>query len=375
MATPGRPEGTRTVSEKSRVPECRSAGVPGSVPHSRPWITSADVRAAARVLKGGMLAQGAEVAAFEAEAGAFLDLPPGVAVASGTAALHLALLALGVGPGDEVLLPSYVCVAPLHAIEYVGASPRLADVDPATYNLDPADARRRLTRRTRALIVPHLFGLPADLDALLALGPPIIEDCAQSFGARYRDKLAGAFGALSIVSFYATKLLTTGEGGMVFSQDRRLLDHIRDRRDYDERRRHAVRYNYKMTDFQAALGRSQLRRFPGMLARRAAIARRYHRGWAHLPARLPSPRADRTHVFHRFVIGLPAAASPKAQALATLGVTARRPIHRPLHALLGLKGYPGAAEAFRHALSVPLYPALTSGEEALVIRAVLRSLR
>ncbi len=322
-----------------------------------------------------MLAQGSEVVAFEAEAGAFLHLPPGVAVASGTAALHLALLALGLGPEDEVILPSYVCVAPLHAVEYVGARPRLADVDPTTYNLDPTDVRRRLTRRTRAIIVPHLFGLPADLDALLALGPPIIEDCAQSFGARYCNRPVGTFGALSIVSFYATKLLTTGEGGMVFSRDRRLLARVRDRRDYDERPRHAVRYNYKMTDFQAALGRSQLRRFPGMLARRAAIARRYQRGWAHLPARLPSPSGDRTHVFHRFVIALPTAASPKAQALATHGVTARRPIHRPLHALLGLEGYPGAAEAFRHALSVPLYPALTSKEEALVMRTVLRSLR
>ena len=105
---------------------------------------------------------------------------------SGTAALHLALLGFGIGPGDEVILPSYVCVAPLHAVEYVGATPRLADIDPATYNLDPADVRRRCTRHTRAIIVPHLFGLPADLDALLRLGIPVIEDCAQAFGARYR---------------------------------------------------------------------------------------------------------------------------------------------------------------------------------------------
>jgi perosamine synthetase len=322
-----------------------------------------------------MLAQGADVAAFESEAGAFLGLPPGVAVSSGTAALHLALMALGVGPGDEVILPSYVCVAPLHAVEYVGATPCVADVDPATYNLDPGDVRRRVTRRTRAIIVPHLLGLPADLDALLSLGPPVVEDCAQSFGARYRDQPVGAFGALSIASFYATKLLTTGEGGMVFSRDRRLLNRIRDRRDYDERRHHAVRYNYKMTDFQAALGRSQLRRFPDMLARRAAIARRYRRQLADLPVRLPGHTADRTHAFHRFVIGLPTPVSPMTQKLATLGVTARRPIYRPLHTLLGLNGYPGTTQASRHALSIPLYPALTSTEEATVIHALLRILQ
>ncbi len=345
------------------------------IPHSRPSITASDIREVIRVLKSGMLAQGAEVAAFESEAGAFLGLPPGVAVSSGTAALHLALLALGVGPGDEVILPSYVCVAPLHAIEYVGATPRVADVDPATYNLDPGDVRRRVTRRTRAILVPHLFGLPADLDALLSLGPPVIEDCAQSFGARYHDQPVGAFGALGIASFYATKLLTTGEGGMVFSRDRRLLNRIRDRRDYDERRRHAVRYNYKMTDIQAALGRSQLRRFPGMLTRRAAIARRYRHQWADLPIRLPGHTVDRTHAFHRFVIGLPRLVSAITQRLATLGVTVRRPIYRPLHALLGLDGYPGTAQAFRHALSIPLYPTLTSTEEATVIHALLRILQ
>lgn len=342
------------------------------IPHSRPWITAADVRAVAHAIQGGALAQGTEVARFEAEVGAFLGLPPGVAVSSGTAALHLALLGLGIGPGDEVILPSYVCVAPLHAIEYVGATPRLADVDPATYSLDPADVRRRITRRTRAIIVPHPFGLPADLDSLRALGPPLIEDCAQAIGARYRGRPVGSFGAVSIVSFYATKLFTTGEGGMLLSRDRRLLARLRDRRDYDERRRHVVRYNYKLTDFQAALGRSQFRRLPVMLSRRAAIAGRYRRRWADLPITLPALPAGRRHVFHRFVIGVPGAAAPVARRLSRLGVTARLPIFQPIHITLGLDGFPGTSHAFRHGLSVPLYPALTSREEALVIRGLQR---
>jgi dTDP-4-amino-4,6-dideoxygalactose transaminase len=343
------------------------------IPHSRPWITPADVRAVVRVLRRGALAQGAEVEQFEAEVGAFVGMPDGVAVSSGTAALHAALLGLGVGAGDEVILPSYVCVAPLHAIEYVGATARLADIDPDTYNVDPIDVRRRCTRRTRAIIVPHLFGLPADLDALLRLGIPVIEDCAQAFGARYRNRPVGTFGTIAILSFYATKLFTTGEGGMVLSRDRRLLARIRDLRDYDERRRHATRFNYKLTDLQASLGRSQLRRLPAMLSRRAALAARFRRHWAALPIGLPVADARRTHVYHRFVVSCPAAAASTARQLSTQGVTARLPVFQPIHRTLGLDGFHGSDRAFRHALSVPLYPALTSKEAEVVIHALQRT--
>jgi len=342
------------------------------IPHSRPRVTAADARAVARVVRSGRLVQGDEVAAFEAEVGAFLGAPPGVAVSSGTAALHLALIGLGIGPGHEVILPSYVCVAPLHAVEYVGAAPRLADVAPRTFNLDPADVRRRITRRTRAVIVPHLFGQPADLDALLGLGLPLIEDCAQALGATYRGRPVGTFGVVGILSFYATKLLTTGEGGVVLSRDRSLLARLRDRRDYDERRRHALRYNYKLTDFQAALGRSQLARFPASLARRQAIANRYRHALASLPIGLPEPDGRRTHAYHRFVIAVPGPATTAARALRALGVGARPPVFQPIHRTLGRSGFPGSEEAWRHALSLPLYPGLTAQEQAHIVRAVRR---
>jgi dTDP-4-amino-4,6-dideoxygalactose transaminase len=263
-----------------------------------------------------------------------------------------------------------VCIAPVHAVEQVGATPRLADVDPDTYNLDPGDVRRRCTRRTRAIIVPHLFGLPADLDAVLRLGVPVIEDCAQAFGATYRDRPVGSFGTISILSFYATKLLTTGEGGMLLSRDRRLLARARDRRDYDERRHHAPRFNYKLTDFQAALGRSQLRRLPRMLSRRHALAARYRRGWAALPVRLPVPDGIRTHAYHRFVLSCPRTATEIAKRLASHGVVARPPVFRPIHLTLGLTGFPGSAQAYRHALSVPIYPTLTRAEAQVVIGAL-----
>ena len=350
----------------SARPPLPSAGIP----HSRPQISAADIRAVARVVRSGLLTQGAEVAAFEREIGGLLSLPPGVAVSSGTAALHMALVGLGIGPGDEVILPSYVCVSPLHAIEYVGATACIADIDPSTYNLDPRDVRRRLTRRTRAIIAPHLFGLPADLDSLLALGVPLIEDCAQALGATLDGRPVGSFGRIAVLSFYATKLLATGEGGMLVSRDPRLLSRLRDLRDYDERRRHRLRFNYKLTDMQAALGRSQLGRFPAMLARRRAIAARYGRQLRELPLGLPSTDARRTHAFHRFVVAAPGAAIAAVKRLESLGVRARRPIFQPLHATLGLAGYPGSRHAHRHALSIPLYPSLHRHEEATIVDAI-----
>jgi dTDP-4-amino-4,6-dideoxygalactose transaminase len=282
----------------------------------------------------------------------------------------LALLGLGIGPGDEVMLPSYVCVAPLHAIEYVGATARLADIDPHTFNMDPADVRRRLTRSTRAIIVPHMFGRPADLDNLMAIGLPIVEDCAQALGASLAGHPAGSMGHIAVLSFYATKLLTTGEGGMVLSRDRRVLSRIRDLRDYDERTVHRTRHNYKLTDMQAALGRSQFRRLPAMLRRRRTIAREYCRRWNDLPLRLPTENARTTHAFHRFVISLQASPTAAARTLAALGVTARRPIFRPIHTTLGLDGYLGSTEAYRRALSIPIYPTLTAQQEQRIVVAV-----
>ena len=339
------------------------------IPHSRPTITADDAAAVSAVLQTGQLAQGEQVRRFEEAVAAYAGRRGAVATNSGTSALHLALLALGIGAGDEVLIPSYTCVALVNAIGYVGGTPRLAEIDPRTYNLDPEDARRRLTAATRTAIVPHMFGLPADLAPRVEWGIPLIEDCAQTFGAMYRGRRVGGFGAISICSFYATKVFTTGEGGMLLSDSDTVLRRARDLRDYDGRPTLQLRFNYKMTDFQAALGVSQLGRLPEFLERRQALASRYGGALRGLPLRLPDGAPDRTHIFYRYVVGVDDAPRVAAR-LQRLGIECKVPVGRPLHEYLGVDGFAQTDRVMRTALSLPLYPSLSDEDADAVAQAL-----
>jgi perosamine synthetase len=339
------------------------------IPHSRPTIGPDDIQAVGAILQSGHIAQGDQVQLFEEAVASFLARKGGVATNSGTSALHLALLVLGIGPGDEVLLPSYTCVALLHAIRYVGATPRVADIDLREYNLSPREARRYLTPRTRAVIVPHMFGLPVDLDPILSWGIPVIEDCAQALGATYRGRRAGGLGVISVCSFYATKVLTTGEGGMLLSDSEILLRRARDLRDYDGRATLGTRFNYKMTDFQAALGLSQLRLLPEFLNRRQALARRYTHALQLSRVRLPEVVPGRTHIFYRYVIGVDNAGD-LARRLRIRGIECKPPVSRPLHGYLGQDGCPTTEAAIRTALSIPLYPSLSDADADRIMGAV-----
>lgn len=343
------------------------------IAHSRPTLGEEDAACVARVVRSGRLAQGEEVAGFEAELARRLGVPAAAAVSSGSAALELALRALGAGAGDEVVVPTYACDALHHAVTRCGATPVLADADPETLGLAPKDAARRRTRRTRAVVVVHPFGLAVDLDDVQALGVPIIEDCAQAIGAVAGGRPAGARGALAVCSFYATKLLTTGEGGAVAGAADRVA-RARDARDYDERVDLVPRFNYKLTDMQAALGRSQLARLDAFLARRRAIAARYRRALAGVAGcRVPADAGER-HAYHRFVVRVERPLERVIAALAGRGVTARRPVFRPLHRALGLAGYPEADRLWETCLSLPCYPLLTDAEADAVAAALVEAL-
>jgi perosamine synthetase len=349
------------------------------IPHSRPSIEADEIRAAVEVLRSRQLAQGGMVEQFERGVAAYFGLSGGVAVTSGTAALEVALRTLGTGPGDEVILPSYVCAAPLLAIQRVGAMPRLVDIDLASFNIDPSAACEAITSRTKALIVPHLFGLPADLTAVERLGVPIIEDCAQTIGATEQGRPVGSVGLLTVCSFYATKLLCTGEGGMLLSRDESLLERARRLREYDETPSlYPGATNLKMTDLQAAIGLIQLSRLGSFLERRAALAEEYRTALSGAGPIQPIVPPGRTHAYYRFVLRLPDL-TDQADGLSEVitrfearGIQCRKPVFRSLHRYLDQDGFPCADEAERTALSIPLFPSLTD-EEVAQIHVALRS--
>ena len=313
-----------------------------------------------------MIGPGREVDGFEAQMSLLHDSVGAVATSSGTAALHLALLALGIGVGDEVIVPSYVCTAVLNAVRYVGAGAVLAEIDEESFNIDPTDGKSRMTGRTKAIIAPHIFGNPADIGALNRLGVPVIEDCAQSLGATLGDRLAGSLGEIAVFSFYATKVVTTGEGGMAVARNAALIEKMRDLRDYDERDDYKQRFNYRMSDLAAGTGRRQLQRLPDFIRRRRRLACFYSDGLTGKAVRIPA-HVDGS-IYYRYVVRTKSV-DAYVNALHLLGIQAKRPVYAPLHHYVG--GHlPRTDYVHRTALSLPLYPALSDSEAEYVVSAV-----
>ena len=339
------------------------------IPHNRPTLDLQDAASVQQVLRGGQIAMGPRVSAFEAAFAARQGVPA-AAVSSGTAALHLSLLALGVKKGDEVIIPTHVCTALLNVVHYVGATPVLADADLADANISAADVHNKITRRTRAVIVPHMFGFPADLAPLLRPGVPVIEDGAQALGARYAGKPVGSWGRISAFSFYATKIMATGEGGMVASRDEVLVARVRDLLSYDHKADYKVRFNYKLTDVAAALGLSQLKKLNGFISRRNKIAAFYDESLKGIPCILPMKQVRREPVYYRYVIRVQGGADKFTAAMKAKGVCCERPLFRPLHQYLKQRGFPVSDQWMKEAVSLPVYPSMTQDDVSRVVRGV-----
>lgn len=343
--------------------------------HSRPTLDNEEVEAVSTVISSGLIAQGEYVQRFESEFARYFGVEEAVAVSSGTAALHLSILALNIGSGDDVIIPSYVCSSLLYAVESTGAKPVIVDIDEKSFNINVKSIKEKITKRTKAVIVPHMFGQPVDIDKICELGIPVIEDCAQSVGAKYGDRYVGLFGKASIFSFYATKVITTGEGGMVISADRELLMKVRDMREYDEKLDFRLRFNYKLTDMAAAMGTIQLKKLMDFITKRMKIAERYSESFKDLPCILPGVKPKRDHIFFRYVIQVESGLEKLISLLKERGVMCRKPVFMPLHRITFSSECHITDNVFQRALSIPIYPSLSEGDTEYICDAVRGSFK
>lgn len=288
--------------------------------------------------------QGAFVNRFEAEFAAYHGVTEAIAVSNGTTALHLALVAMGVGKGDEVIVPSLTFGATANAVIHAGATPVFADVLESDWTIDPTDVLRKLTAKTKAILPVHLYGVPAQMDALVDIAAGhnliILEDCAESLGARFKGALSGTFGLASAFSFFANKTITTGEGGMILTSDATLADRIRLFRDHGMRKERRywheeAGYNYRITNMQSAVGCAQMERLDDFLEHRKRLGAVYREGLGRLPGiRLQEIGADRTSSFWLYSVILTDECAytrdELMQELLKEGIESR-PVFYPLH--------------------------------------------
>jgi dTDP-4-amino-4,6-dideoxygalactose transaminase len=370
------------------------------IPIMRPWLGAEEAAAVERVLASGWVAQGPEVAAFEAAVCHALDAPHGVATSSCTTALHLALHVLGVGPGDEVVVPSLSFIATTNAPRYVGARPVFADVDNETQNVTAETVERVLGASTRAVIVVHQAGMPADVDAIAALcesrGVPVVEDAACAIGSTYRGRPVGAGDNLVTLSFHPRKLLTTGEGGMLLTSDVALARRLRRLREHgmavSAHDRHAsgsvvveayeeLGFNYRMTDMQAAVGLVQLGRLDAMVAERRLLAQSYRDALEDVPGLiLPADPPYGTTNYQSYIVRLddelPVERDAVMQALLDQGIASRKGIMaahlEPACASLGDPKLPVTERLTARSLILPLFHGMGTRQVERVAQALAR---
>lgn len=330
-------------------------------------------------------AKGRFVKDFEKGIAEYLGVNHAVSVSNGTVALHLALMTLGIGKGDEVILPSLTYVASANAVTYTGATPVFADSLYESWQIDPADVERKITDKTKAIMVVHLYGQPCDMDAIMKIAKDhnlyVIEDCAEAFGSKYKGKCVGGFGDISAFSFYGNKTITTGEGGMVVTNDKELAEraaHIKDQGMSLEREywHDIIGYNYRMTNICAAIGLAQLEQADDFIARKIQVADWYKTYLKDTPVECPPEVQDTKNTYWMFSVLLPKADQRDAlrAALKEAGVETR-PLFHPIHWMpmyeqreLSLKV---AEDLGMRGINLPSWPGLTE-EQVKYICGIIR---
>ncbi len=352
------------------------------IPVSKPYIGEAEKQAVLEVLESGMLVQGPRVAKLEEKFAAVCGVKHAVATSSGTTALHLALLAHGIGPGDEVITVAFTFIATVNCILMAGATPVFVDIDPETFNINPDLIEAAVTPRTKAILLVHLYGYPCDMGRLQAIadrhGLKIIEDACQAVGAAYQGRRVGSFGT-GMFSLYATKNVMSGEGGMITTNDDALAQHCRLLRQHGMQRRYyheMLGYNYRLSDLHAAIGNAQLDRLADFTAKRQANA-------AFLSARLtsvitPQVKPGYEHVWHQYTVRMAAgrdrdaAVKQLTEAGIGTGVFYPVPAHQQgfVRARLGECRLPVNEQLAQAVISLPVHPHLSLTDLEQIVAAV-----
>jgi perosamine synthetase len=350
-------------------------------------VDEESIQSIVAVLKSGQLAQGPVVEEFEKAFAAYTGARYAVAVNSGTAALHVALMAAGIGPGDEVIVPSFSFIATANCCLFVGARPVFAEVDEKTFNISPLDIEKKITPRTRAVIIVHLYGQPCDMAEIVALCQKhnlvLIEDACQAHGAEYKGRKAGSFG-LGCFSFYPTKNMTTGEGGMLTSSDPEIVRKARLARQHGQSRRYVhevLGYNFRMTDIAAALGLGQLKKLDRLNVLRLKNADTLTGSILRIKGLVPPHIApDRNPVFHQYTLRVTRdyrySRAELQQKLLEQGVNTAiyypTPIHRqPAFINLGYRdALPVTERLAEEVLSLPVHPFLKEEELQYIVKTI-----
>jgi len=367
------------------------------IPYGKQTIEEDDFAAVAQVLGSDWLTTGPKVAEFERAVASFCGTAHGVAISNGTSALHAAMAALEIGPGDEVIVPAITFVATANAVVYQGGVPVFADVDPDTLLVDPASVEEKISARTKAIIAVDYAGQPCDYDALRASarGIPLVADACHALGATYNDRRVGSLADLSTFSFHPVKPLTTGEGGMIVTSNDEFARRMRVFRNHgittDFRQRESagswdyemvsLGYNFRLPDLACALGISQLKKLPAWIRRRNEIACQYHRAFADSgTVRALRVEPDRTHGYHLFVVKVSSDRNGAFKKLRAAGIGVNvhyKPVY--LHPFYRDRGYrsglcPVAEKAFASILSLPVFPRMSDADVEEVIARIAESL-
>lgn len=357
-----------------------------NIPISKVYFDKDEERQTTEVLRSGWVMQGKKVEELEENIAKYVGVKFAVAVSSGTAALHLSMLALGVSEKDEVIVPSYSFVASANCILYVGATPIFADVDERTYNIDPLDIEKKVSRKTKAIIAVHQIGLPCNLTAIEKICKKyklfLIEDAACALGAEYKGRKVGSFGDLACFSFHPRKSITTGEGGIITTNSKLLCQKLISLRSHGMVKKNGreifveLGYNYRMTDLQGAIGLAQLHKLDMLLKKREKLAQRYSAIFIKFPSVIsPFVPQDMRHAYQSYMIRI---ADPKASVdtlariLEEKGIANKKGImliHKePLYKkLFGTIHLPTTEKLEKEALILPLYPQMTIHEQDYVI--------